>query len=47
MVFSNWPLVIDLRNGAFTGGGGETTLLNAASARLSNWLALPSGSLHP
>lgn len=43
MVFSNWPLVIDLRSGAFAGGGGETTLLNAASAQLSNWLGLPSG----
>lgn len=43
MVFSNWPLVIDLRTGAFSGGGGETTLLNAASAQLSNWLGLPSG----
>ncbi|CAN0157232.1 unnamed protein product [Chrysoparadoxa australica] len=43
MVFSNWPLVIDLRTGAFSGGGGEVTLLNAASAQLSNWLGLPSG----
>ncbi len=43
MVFSNWPLVIDLRTGAFVGGGGETAMLNAASAQLSNWLGLPSG----
>ncbi|SEV90958.1 trimethylamine---corrinoid protein Co-methyltransferase [Cognatiyoonia koreensis] len=43
MVFSNWPLVIDLRSGAFAGGGGETALLNAASAQLSNWIGLPSG----
>ncbi|XDZ66527.1 trimethylamine methyltransferase family protein [Alphaproteobacteria bacterium LSUCC0684] len=43
MVFSNWPLVIDLRTGAFSGGGGETALLNAASAQLSNALGLPSG----
>ena len=43
MVFSNWPLVIDLRTGAFVGGGGETALLNAASAQLSNWLGLCSG----
>ena len=43
MIFSNWPLVIDLRSGAFAGGGGETTVLNAASAQLSNWLGLPSG----
>ncbi|MDJ0820573.1 MAG: trimethylamine methyltransferase family protein [Paracoccaceae bacterium] len=43
MVFSNWPFVIDLRSGAFSGGGGETALLNAASAQISNWLGLPSG----
>ena len=43
MVFSNWPLVIDLRTGAFAGGGGEIAVLNAASAQLSNWLGMPSG----
>ncbi len=43
MVFSNWPFVVDLRSGAFCGGGGETALMNAASAQLSNWLGLPSG----
>ena len=43
MIFSNWPLVIDLRTGAFAGGGGEISLLNAASAQISNWLGLPSG----
>ena len=43
MVFSNWPLVVDLRTGAFSGGSGESALLNAASAQLSNWLDLPSG----
>ncbi|MEL6573309.1 MAG: trimethylamine methyltransferase family protein [Pseudomonadota bacterium] len=43
MVFSNWPFVVDLRTGAFSGGSGETALLNAASAQLSNWLGLPSG----
>lgn len=43
MIFSNWPLVIDLRTGAFAGGGGEISLLNAAAAQLSNWLGLPSG----
>ena len=43
MIFSNWPLVVDLRTGAFAGGGGETSVLNAASAQLSNWLGLPSG----
>lgn len=43
MVFSNWPFVVDLRTGAFAGGSGETAVLNAASAQLSNWLGLPSG----
>lgn len=44
MIFSNWPLVIDLRTGAFCGGGGEISILNAASAQLSNHLGLPSGA---
>ena len=43
MIFSNWPLVIDLRTGAFSGGSGESAVLNAASAQVSNWLGLPSG----
>ena len=43
MVFSNWPLVIDLRTGAFAGGGGEIAVLNAASAQLINHLGLVSG----
>ena len=43
MIFSNWPFVVDLRTGAFSGGGGETALLNAASAQLTNWIGLPSG----
>ncbi|MFX0546688.1 trimethylamine methyltransferase family protein [Roseovarius sp. S1116L3] len=43
MVFSNWPLVVDLRTGSFSGGSGETAVLNAASSQLSNWLGLPSG----
>ncbi|MEM7237419.1 MAG: trimethylamine methyltransferase family protein [Pseudomonadota bacterium] len=43
MIFSNWPLVIDLRTGAFSGGGGESAVMNAASAQIINWLGLPSG----
>ena len=43
MIFSNWPLVIDLRTGSFCGGGGEISVMNAAAAQLSNWLGLPSG----
>jgi len=44
MIFSNWPFVIDLRTGSFSGSGCKITLLNAASAQLSNWLGLPSGA---
>jgi trimethylamine--corrinoid protein Co-methyltransferase len=43
MIFSNWPLVIDLRTGSFVGGGGEISVMNAASAQLINSLGLPSG----
>lgn len=43
MIFSNWPLVIDLRSGAFCGGGGEISIMNAASGQISNHLGLPSG----
>ncbi len=43
MIFSNWPFVIDLRTGAFSGGGGEIALLNAAAAQLANYCNLPSG----
>ncbi|WP_299613069.1 trimethylamine methyltransferase family protein [uncultured Tateyamaria sp.] len=43
MVFSNWPLVIDLRTGAFAGGGGEIAVMNAASAQIINHLGLVSG----
>ena len=43
MIFSNWPLVIDLRTGGFSGGGGENAVMNAAAAQISNWLGLPSG----
>ncbi|MEM9735555.1 MAG: trimethylamine methyltransferase family protein, partial [Pseudomonadota bacterium] len=43
MIVSNWPLVIDLRTGAFSGGGGESAVMNAGSAQLLNWLGLPSG----
>ncbi len=43
VIFSNWPFVIDLRTGAFSGAGGEISILNAASAQISNHLGLPSG----
>jgi len=43
MIFSNWPFVIDLRTGAFCGGGGEISILNAGAAQLANHIGLPSG----
>ena len=43
MIFSNWPFVIDLRTGAFCGGGGEISILNAGSAQLANYIGVPSG----
>lgn len=43
IIFSNWPFVVDLRTGAFTGGAAETALLNAAAAQLTNELGLISG----
>ena len=43
MVFSNRPLVVDLRTGAFAGGSGEIAVLNAASAQLANAPGLVSG----
>lgn len=43
MIFSNWPFVIDLRTGSFSGGGGEISVMNAASAQIGNWLGLPTG----
>jgi len=43
VIFSNWPFVIDLRTGAFSGGGGEISAMNAAAAQIGNWLGLPTG----
>jgi trimethylamine--corrinoid protein Co-methyltransferase len=37
-----WPFVSDLRTGAFTGGGGEEALLQAASAQIARFYGLPS-----
>ncbi len=42
-IFSNWPFVSDLRTGAFSGGGGEEAVLNAASAQIANFYDLPGG----
>ncbi len=37
-----WPFVSDLRTGAFSGGGGEEALLQAASAQIARFYGLPS-----
>ena len=42
-IFSNWPFVSDLRTGAFSGGGGEEAVLNAAAAQMIDFYRLPSG----
>jgi len=43
VIFGNWPVVNDLRTGAYTVAGGEHALLAAASAQISNFYDLPSG----
>ena len=40
---TGWPLIVGLRTGSFAGGSGETTILTATSALITNWLGLPSG----
>lgn len=43
MIFGNWPFVIDLRTGAFSGGGAEVGMMNAAIGQIGRWLGLPCG----
>lgn len=43
VVAGGWPFVSDLRTGAFTGGGGEQSLLSAAMAQMMTYYDLPSG----
>jgi trimethylamine--corrinoid protein Co-methyltransferase len=40
--FGPWPFVTDLRTGAFSGGGGEVAVLNAAAAQIGNFYGLPT-----
>ena len=42
MTFAAWPLVSDLRSGAFSGGSGEEALLSAAALQIGNWYGLPT-----
>lgn len=42
-IFGVWPLVSDLRTGAFSGGSGEQALLMAAGAQMANFYDLPGG----
>lgn len=42
MSFANWPFVVDLRTGAFTGGAGEVAVASAASAQIGRFYDLPT-----
>ena len=41
VILGPWPFVSDLRTGAFSGGGGEEGILNAAAAQFANYYDLP------
>ncbi len=41
-VYAAWPLVSDLRTGAFSGGSGEEALLSAAAVQVGNFYGLPT-----
>ncbi len=42
MTFAMWPLVSDLRTGAFSGGGGEEAILAAAAVQIGKFYDLPN-----
>jgi trimethylamine--corrinoid protein Co-methyltransferase len=42
VIVGAWPFVADLRTGAFSGGGGECAVLNAAAAQMINHYGLTS-----
>lgn len=42
VIVGAWPFVADLRTGAFSGGGGECAVLNAAAAQMINYYGLVS-----
>lgn len=42
MSFANWPFVVDLRTGSFTGGAGEVAVASAASAQIGRFYDLPT-----
>jgi trimethylamine--corrinoid protein Co-methyltransferase len=44
VLFGTWPLVSDLRTGAFSGGGGEQALLGAAAVQIAGFYGIPSSS---
>lgn len=41
-IYAAWPLVADLRTGAFSGGCGEEALLSAAAVQIGNFYGLPT-----
>ena len=42
MTFAMWPLVSDLRTGAFSGGSGEEAILAAAAVQIGSFYDLPT-----
>ena len=42
MTFAMWPLVSDLRTGAFSGGSGEEAILSAAAVQIGRFYDLPN-----
>jgi trimethylamine--corrinoid protein Co-methyltransferase len=42
MTFAMWPLVSDLRTGAFSGGSGEEAVLAAAAVQIGKFYDLPN-----
>jgi len=42
MTFAMWPLVSDLRTGAFSGGSGEEAILAAAAVQIGSYYDLPT-----
>lgn len=43
-IFGTWPLVVDLRSGAMSGGSGEQALLSAGCAQMHQFYGLPGGA---
>ncbi len=44
VICAGWPMVADLRTGAFSGGGGEQALLSAGQTQMMRFYKLPNGA---